>query len=86
MKNYIVKWEIDVTATCPREAAKEAMMIMQDKNSDALVFNVNRMNIRGEEANSIYVDLDDEPTAEELNDEQWYHYSGVDADETLTRR
>ena len=86
MKEYVVTWEIDVTATCPREAAKEAMMIMQDKGSDALVFTVNTTDRHNKRGSSIYVDLDDEPTDEELNDEQWYHYSGIDNDEILARR
>ena len=93
MKQYVVKWEIDVTATCPREAAKEAMMIMQDKDSEALVFTVNSTDKHNKKSSDTYVDLDEEPSDEELNDKQWYHYSGVDKvteidmlEEALSRR
>ena len=39
-KQYLVKWEIDITADSVREAAKEALEIQQDKNSEALAFDV----------------------------------------------
>jgi len=39
-KQYLVKWEIDITASSPVEAAKQALGIQRDKNSEALVFNV----------------------------------------------
>jgi hypothetical protein len=39
-KLYHVVWEIDVYAESPREAAKEAQAIQQDKDSMATVFDV----------------------------------------------
>ena len=35
---YAVKWEIDIEAESPREAAEEALMIQLDAESTALVF------------------------------------------------
>lgn len=40
MPEYRVKWDIDVTADTPQEAAKIAQDIMQDKGSSATVFDV----------------------------------------------
>ena len=37
---YHVVWEIDIYAQSPREAAKEAQAIHQDKDSTATVFDV----------------------------------------------
>jgi hypothetical protein len=39
-KLYRVVWEIDIYAQSPREAAKEARAIQQDKDSTATVFDV----------------------------------------------
>jgi hypothetical protein len=39
-KLYHVVWEIDIYAQSPREAAKEAQAIQQDKVSTATVFDV----------------------------------------------
>ena len=39
-KLYHVVWEIDVYARSPREAAKEAQAIQQDKEAMATVFDV----------------------------------------------
>jgi hypothetical protein len=39
-KLYHVVWEIDIYAQSPREAAKEALAIQQDRNSTANVFDV----------------------------------------------
>ena len=39
-KLYHVVWEIDIYAQSPREAAKEAQAIQQDKDSTATVFDV----------------------------------------------
>lgn len=39
-KLYHVIWEIDIYAQSPREAAKEAQGIQQDKDSTATVFDV----------------------------------------------
>ena len=40
-KLYHVVWEIDIYAQSPREAAKEAQAIQQDKDAMATVFDVN---------------------------------------------
>ena len=39
-KLYHVVWEIDIYAQSPRETAKEAQTIQQDKDSTATVFDV----------------------------------------------
>jgi hypothetical protein len=39
-KLYHVVWEIDIYAQSPREVAKEAQAIQQDKDSTATVFDV----------------------------------------------
>jgi hypothetical protein len=39
-KLYHVVWEIDIYAQSPREAAKEAQAIQQDKDTMATVFDV----------------------------------------------
>ena len=41
MSSYLVTWEIDIEAEDEVEAAKEALEIMQDKDSEALYFLVN---------------------------------------------
>ena len=40
MKSFRVKWEIDVDATDVRNAAREALRIQRDLNSQALCFDV----------------------------------------------
>ena len=40
MKTYRVKWEIDVEAKTPREAAEWALRIQRDRESTATVFSV----------------------------------------------
>lgn len=40
MKSYLVKWEIDIEASSPEEAAKLALEIQRDETSEALVFTV----------------------------------------------
>jgi hypothetical protein len=51
-KQYLVTWEIDITADSPREAAIEAMILQQDKNSEAVAFTVK------EQATGELVDVD----------------------------
>ena len=40
MKTYTVQWEIMLDADDPEQAARNALYIMQDTNSDALYFKV----------------------------------------------
>ena len=40
MKSYRVTWEIDLDATSPRAAAREALRIQRDPESIATVFSV----------------------------------------------
>lgn len=40
MKTYTVQWEIMLDADDPEQAARQALDIMQDANSDALYFKV----------------------------------------------
>jgi hypothetical protein len=40
MKEYRVRWEIDVTADSPQEAARIALAVQRDITSTALVFEV----------------------------------------------
>lgn len=42
MADYKVRWEIEVEANSPREAAEVALMIQRDPNSIALEFNVSQ--------------------------------------------
>ncbi len=39
---YLVTWEIDIEATSPEEAAKQALEIQRDPNSEAVAFTVKR--------------------------------------------
>ena len=39
-KNYHVIWEIDVDATSPLDAAKQALACMQERGTHAVVFDV----------------------------------------------
>jgi hypothetical protein len=40
MNSYLVCWEIDIEAGSTYDAAKEALFIMQNKDSEALFFKV----------------------------------------------
>ncbi len=40
MTSYLVCWEIDIEASSEYDAAKEALFIMQNKDSEALFFKV----------------------------------------------
>jgi hypothetical protein len=40
MKTYTVQWEIELDADDPEQAARQALDIMQDVNSEALYFKV----------------------------------------------
>jgi hypothetical protein len=40
MTSYLVCWEIDIEAGSAYDAAKEALFIMQDRDSEALSFKV----------------------------------------------
>jgi len=40
MANYRVKWEIDIEADSPEEAAKESLKIQRDPDSVATIFDV----------------------------------------------
>ena len=55
MPDYVVRWEIDITADSPREAAKEALEIQRDSQSIAMAFDVI------DDATSVtnYIDLED---------------------------
>ena len=37
-KHYLVKWEIDITASSPEDAARQALEIQRDKDSEAVTF------------------------------------------------
>ena len=39
-KSYVVKWEIDIEANSPEEAAKKALAIQRNSESIAVVFDV----------------------------------------------
>lgn len=60
-KEYRVVWEIDIVASSPREAAKQALEIQRDPESLATVFD-----ILDEDGDSHRVDLLEE-TASELD-------------------
>lgn len=55
MTSYLVCWEIDIEADSEYDAAKEALFIMQDKESEALFFKV----IHSNTGHMTDVDLDD---------------------------
>lgn len=40
METYRVRWEIDIEANTPQQAAQEALVIQRDPNSNATVFDV----------------------------------------------
>lgn len=39
---YLVKWEIDIDASSPREAAEKALEIQRDPEARAMVFEVTK--------------------------------------------
>ena len=43
--NYTVRWEINISAESPEDAAKQALTIMQDKESTATVFTCYKDNL-----------------------------------------
>lgn len=49
-KSYLVKWEIDIEASSPKEASRLALEIQRDKNSEAVCFDVKEVET-GEEIN-----------------------------------
>ena len=51
--SYRVKWEIDIDANSPRQAAIKALKIQRDRNSLATVFEVNGERIDLSERKSI---------------------------------
>lgn len=55
MTHYLVTWEIDSEADSPEEAAMEALLVMQDKQSEALNFTV----IECKTKKKYSIDLDD---------------------------
>jgi len=56
-KNYLVRWEINIDAATPLEAAKEAFRHVQEPGTTANVFSV-REERKG--ARSVRVDLQEE--------------------------
>ena len=40
MRDFLVRWEINIEADSPREAAENALEIQRDSSSIATVFNV----------------------------------------------
>ena len=56
MKTYRVTWEIDIDANSEREAAQAALKIQRDKESAAIVFDVQAM----DSEDPIHVDLAEE--------------------------
>ena len=67
MTSYLVCWEIDIEASSEYNAAKEALSIMQNKDSEALFFKV----IKSSTGHMTDVDLfdwEDEERAEILGE------------------
>ena len=54
MKEYTVRWEIQVDATSPLEAARAARAC-QEPGTEALMFEV----LKGGESNGVFIDLED---------------------------
>ena len=42
MPDYLVRWDIDIEATSPRDAAKKALEVQRDPKSIATVFFVRK--------------------------------------------
>lgn len=40
INRYFIGWEIELDASSPEEAAREALVIMRDPNSTATVFDI----------------------------------------------
>lgn len=65
--NYLIRWEIELEANSPREAAQQAKLIQQDPESIANVFYVDPV-IDGYDYDvhtDNFIDLDEEDTAEQ---------------------
>lgn len=60
MPNYIVKWEIDIEADTPREAAQMARKIQLRPDSTATVFDVQKSDTVGSRSPT-RIDLIDDP-------------------------
>jgi hypothetical protein len=61
MADFLVCWEINIEAATAREAAREALRIMQDKSSTATVFDV----FEGG-GDKVRIDLQDEKEGEQI--------------------
>ena len=57
MNDYLVIWEINISADTPREAAEKALEIQRDPNSTTTVF---RVLVEGDVAFDTTVDVGDE--------------------------
>ena len=56
--SYKVKWEIDINASSPEEAAWEALKIQRDRQSEATAFDVELSSLRNHERiDPVHVDL-----------------------------
>lgn len=63
MKQYLVTWEIDITAESPKEAALQAMEIQRDLDSEAIHFQVKTQSTG--KVTDVYLDeieIDDAPS------------------------
>jgi hypothetical protein len=57
-RQYLVKWEIDITASSPEEAAWEALKTQRDRESEATAFDVELSSPRNHErVDPVFVDL-----------------------------
>ncbi len=65
LHEYRVVWEIEVYATNPRQAAKEALLIQRDPESRATVFDVYRIDTT-EEADALTLLAQSEPVRIDL--------------------
>ena len=68
MKSYRVKWEIEVDADSPEEAAQNALEIQRDEDSTAVAFFVTEEPIFGHKTKTILIDFFD-GTTEDVTDE-----------------
>ena len=62
MNDYLVVWEINISADTPRDAAQRALEIQRDPNSTATVF---RVLVEGGAAFDTTVDVGDDDPEEE---------------------
>ena len=60
MPDYRVIWEVDVTANHPRDAAREALKMMKDPESEAVVFEVCDLFAGGKWQPGVEIDLIDD--------------------------